>query len=194
MEKHFTNLLTNFFNDGHLIYNKHKKVFVFLFRMAGLVLLWKIVFHVIWRFQILLDLYNEISLQIINFILKNCALLLRGFRYSVEIDGPERILRISETIGVTVGEPCIGYEVTGVFMALIISYQAPLLKKLWFIPVGASLIYILNLIRISTLAILVKYNALIWDVNHKLIFTLIIYGFIFFMWKIWIKNADEIPE
>ena len=106
------------------------------------------------------------------------------------MDQINRILRIQGTIGVTVGEPCIGYDITALFIALILSSRGTLIKKMWFIPSGVLLILIMNLLRISGLAVLVIINQEIWELNHKLIFTLIVYTFIFLMWRFWLKISS----
>jgi exosortase/archaeosortase family protein len=120
-------------------------------------------------------------------ILHNCAFLLDLFQYNVETDAANRILRLQNTSGVVIGGACIGFEVTALFTALIISFKGPLSKKIWFIPLGVFIIYLLNLIRISALALLVTINPEIWELNHKFIFTIIVYSFIFMMWRYWLQ-------
>ena len=166
---------------------KFENAIVFVFRMGLLILFWEISFHFIWHNQFLLESYNSFSLLVIEMILHNCAFLLDLFQYNVETDSVNRILRLKNTSGVVIGGACIGFEVTALFTALIISFKGPLTKKIWFIPFGVLIIYILNLIRICALALLVTINPEIWELNHKFIFTIIVYSFIFMMWRYWIQ-------
>ncbi len=170
-------------------YLKYEKMLVFLFRMGILIVGWEVIFHIVWHNEYLLAGYNSFSLVVIDFILHCCAFLLELFQYDIEIDSVNRILRLKNTIGVTVGEPCIGYEVTALFTALIISCKGSITKKLWFIPLGVAIIYLLNLIRICALALLVTINQEIWELNHKLIFTVIIYTGIFLIWQYWLIKS-----
>ena len=166
---------------------KFENAIVFVFRMGILILFWEISFHFVWHNQFLLESYNKFSLAVIEIILHHCAFLLDLFEFNVEIDPVNRILRLRNTSGVEIGEPCIGFEVTALFTALIISFKGSLTKKIWFIPLGVLVIYILNLIRISVLALLVTINPEIWELNHKFIFTIIVYSFIFMMWRYWLQ-------
>lgn len=167
--------------------NEHNDKVVFVVRMGLLLLGWEVAFHFIWHNPAWLDAYNAMSLDVIGFILSCCAVILEFFQFEIEIESATRILRLKDTIGVTVGEPCIGYEVTALFAALIISFKGSPLRKLWFIPLGITIIYVLNLLRICALALLVTINQQIWELNHKLVFTVIVYSAIFLLWKLWLK-------
>ncbi len=172
---------------------EHYDKVVFVSRMGILLLSWKVIFHFVWHNQALLDGYNAISLDVIGVILSSCGFLFELFQFEIEIETLPRIIRLKDTIGVTVGEPCIGYEVTAFFAALIISYKGSILKKLWFIPLGMTIIYVLNIIRICALALLVTINQQIWELNHKLVFTVVVYSAIFLMWRLWIKlNINDV--
>jgi len=166
---------------------KYENIIVFLFRIGVLILSWKVIFHFVWHSEYLLESYNKFSLLVIDFIPYCCAYLLELLQYNIEVDSANRIVKIKETIGVTVGVSCIGYEITALYTALIISFKGPISKKMWFIPLGVLMIYILNIFRICALAIMVTINQKIWELNHKLIFTVIIYSFIFIVWRYWLK-------
>lgn len=182
-----SNFLKSKSSVGYKFYIENEKTIFFLLKIVAFLLSWKVLFHFIWNDPYWLSLYNEFSLIVIDFILHCCAFLLEILQYNIEIDTADRILRIKGTAGVTVGEPCIGYEVTAFFSALIISCSGSLTKKIWFIPLGIASIYMLNLFRICALAVLVRIDPAIWELNHKIIFSLVVYSFIFFMWTYWIK-------
>lgn len=183
----FSNFIRSISPLTHKYYLEYEEMVLFLFKLGLLLFGWKVMFHFVWHNDFLLTAYNNFSLVVIEFILQCCAFLLEIFQYDIEIDSFKRILRLKNTVGVTVGEPCIGYEVTAFFIALILSCKGSIRKKIWFIPFGASVIYLLNLIRICALALLVKIDPAIWELNHKVIFSLIVYSFIFLMWRYWLK-------
>ncbi|BDS09471.1 archaeosortase/exosortase family protein [Aureispira anguillae] len=167
--------------------HKNPVLATFLTRMMVLYALWEVCFHIIWAFPNLMAGYRAFSLFIIKGILQHTAWVLELLGYSTEMELGERIIKIVGTTGVSVGEPCIGFGVMAIFFALIISYPGLLRKKIWFLPLGLSLIYTMNIIRIAVLAIMVKIDPTIWELNHKFIFKIIIYSVILLLWRQWMK-------
>lgn len=166
---------------------KNKDMMTFLFRLVGLYLLWKICFSIIWRSPYLMDCYRQFSLLTIDGILYHTKFFLEILQYEVDIQLSSRIIRIVGTRGVTVGEPCIGFGVMAVFSALILSYPGGGRKKLWYIPLGLFVIHLMNIIRIALLTILIEINPILWELNHKFIFKIVIYGIVFLLWIRWIN-------
>jgi exosortase/archaeosortase family protein len=166
---------------------QYPTVNAFLIRLIIIYLLWKICFHIIWQSPSLTISYRHFSLFIIDKMLSHTACFLDMLYYTTEIDLGERLVKIVGTVGVTVGEPCIGLGVMAVFFALIAAYPDHHSKKIWFIPLGLLIIYIANIVRISLLAVLVKTDPAIWELNHKFIFKFIIYSIVFLLWKQWIQ-------
>ena len=168
-------------------FKQHESVFIFLIRFGFLYFIWKLLFHFIWKEEVLFQMYSEWSLLLINYILESCSFFLGLLNIETEIIQIDRILRLPGTIGVTVGEPCIGYDVTALYVALIMSCKGAIKQKLWFIPMGVIIIFFVNVLRISALALLVTINQEIWELNHKLIFTIVVYVIIFLMWRFWLN-------
>jgi exosortase/archaeosortase family protein len=168
-------------------FKKHENLFTFLIRLGMLVLLWQLFFHFVWHNESWLAAYDAFNLVIIDGILWTCSALLELLQYSTEVDSFNRIVKLQGTIGVTVGEPCIGYDITAFFVALIMACKGPIKQKLWYIPLGVLIIFFINLVRICALALLVTVDQAIWELNHKLIFTIVVYIFIFFLWKYWLN-------
>jgi exosortase/archaeosortase family protein len=169
---------------------QYPTVNTFLIRLIILYLSWEICFHIIWQYPSLTIAYRNFSLFIIDNILNHTAWLLDILYYTTEIDLGERLVKIIGTVGVTVGEPCIGLGVMAVFFALIAAYPGHHSKKTWFIPLGLLAIYTANIIRISLLAVIVKTDPAIWELNHKFIFKFIIYSLVFLLWKQWIQYVQ----
>lgn len=168
---------------------QHPILYSFIIRLIALYVLWEVSFHIIWQSPYLTINYRYFSLFIIEKMLNHTAWILDILYFFTEINVEERLIKIVDTVGVTIGEPCIGLGVMAVFSALIIAYPSHHKKKIWFIPLGLLLIYITNIIRISLLAIIVKTDPTIWELNHKFIFKFIIYSIVFLLWKQWIQYA-----
>lgn len=166
---------------------RNSKVLKFLLKIGFLIFLWKVLFFVIWRNPFLLNLYNQFSLVVIDLFLNAAAGIMSILGEEMEIDHLLRIVRIKGTSGVTVGEPCIGYEIDAFFLALIISSTGKLSNKVWFSIFGLFLLVFVNLLRIITLTYLVEINPWLWEVNHKFVFSVVVYSVLFILWHLWIK-------
>ncbi len=147
--------------------------------------------------------YHDFSVWFIGGILYCTSLFLELLQYDPIVDYAARTIRTAgeyyaseefsqwETLGVEVGEPCIGYGVMYLFFALISSFPGHNKVKLWFIPMGLSFIYVLNILRISLLTILVKFKPEIWEMNHKFVFKIVVYALVFFLWTRWFKMVEN---
>lgn len=72
------------------------------------------------------------------------------------------------------------------FFTLLI-FSGPLRHKLWYLPVGLIIIYLLNLARIASLGIVLNYTPYRFHFFHSILGT-VFYGIIFFMWVVWIEK------
>ncbi len=169
------------------ILENHRSKVIFFTRFLLLWVLWKSFFFVTWRTPSLLIWYNNFSLDVISFLLDGTYLLMTFLGENMEMDYSNRIVRIAETPGVTVGEPCIGFDVNAIFIGLILSATGKAINKVWFIISGIVTLVSLNIIRIAALAYLVEINPWLWEVNHKFVFSVVIYLFLFILWHFWLK-------
>jgi exosortase/archaeosortase family protein len=165
--------------------------FRFITRLLACYFLWEISFYIIGHNPNLLFVYRSFSLWVIDGILNSTNFALNLLQYETAIDYGARVIRLIGTGGVTVGEPCIGYGVMGIFFGLIISYPGHLNQKIWFLPLGLFLIYTANIIRIMVLAITVEINPDIWEFNHKFIFKIVVYSIVLLLWGQWITLTKK---
>lgn len=163
-------------------FNTSNSSWIFLRKFVTLLLLWKSLFFAIWRIPFLLDAYNNFSIKVIGILLSITHQLLLLLNYSSTIISSTRIIMIEGTSGVTVGEPCIGFDLMALVIGLILSTQLNIKSKIKNIAIGLALVNSLNIIRIAALAILVQYDPYLWELNHKFIFTSVVYIFIFIFW------------
>ena len=101
---------------------------------------------------------------------------------------------IDGTSGLWIGDPCNGLTLFALFTVFVLAYPGPMLKKLWFIPVGLLAIHLINLLRILALVLIVHYypDPEVLDFNHNYTFTVIVYGFIFFLWYWWAEKMSGV--
>ena len=99
-----------------------------------------------------------------------------------------QVFGIDGSNGVWIGGPCNGITLMFLFAIFIISYPGNLKNKLWYLPLGIILVYILNLIRIVGLALIAFYYPDYLNFNHTYTFTFIAYSFVFGLWMLWVNK------
>ncbi len=172
-------------------FEKHQDNLLFFIKFALLFLLWKVFFFLTWRVPVMLDFYNNFSLDVIALLLDGTYWFMTFLGENMELDNQLRIVRIVGTNGVTVGEPCIGFEVNAIFIALILSAQGRFIPKISFVIFGLAVLVFMNVSRIAALAYLVEINPWVWEVNHKFIFSIVIYSVLFGLWHLWLKYTSS---
>ena len=95
---------------------------------------------------------------------------------------------------VSVGWQCDGLPMMALFAGFIIAYPGAWRTKLWFIPLGILVIHAINILRVVALALNQMYWRSSMEFNHHYTFTIIVYGFIFWLWTIWVRRfASRLP-
>lgn len=90
--------------------------------------------------------------------------------------------------GIYVGNHCIGISAKFIFIAVILSLKGRWFDKLWFISLGILTILSINTIRIVLLTMQhAEGKFMLFDLNHRYTFVLIVYAIIFGLIMIWEK-------
>lgn len=105
-----------------------------------------------------------------------------------------RIIRIQGSPGVFIGDSCNGLSLFVLFSIFLAVFPGKAWAKWLFIPAGIAFIHLLNVLRVSALAIMVKYSYAMTEFNHTYTFTVIIYGFIILFWYWWIGKYSRIVK
>ncbi len=85
-------------------------------------------------------------------------------------------------------EGCNAISVMILFVSFVIAFAGKLKKTLIFILIGILLIHILNLFRIALLVVLLYHYPQHSHLTHGVLFPLIIYGFVFMLWVVWVRK------
>ena len=88
-------------------------------------------------------------------------------------------------------EGCNGLSVIVLFIAFVIAFTGKLKHTILYIIFGSLSIHILNIIRIALLCILIYKFPAQEEILHGVIFPLIIYGFVFLLWVIWVNKFSN---
>jgi exosortase family protein XrtF len=100
------------------------------------------------------------------------------------------LLLMSGHPAVIVGIPCNGLVLYALFGGFVLAFPGPWRRKLWFVPAGIALIWLLNVVRVAALAINHHYAHKSVDFNHHYTFTFVVYGCIFGLWMLWAKRLS----
>jgi exosortase/archaeosortase family protein len=86
---------------------------------------------------------------------------------------------------------CTGIKQISIFAGIMLFYPGPFLKKLWYIPFGAVILTIYNIIRIGSTSILTREHPERFDSLHDGILRYIYYTILFILWVIWAEYYEK---
>jgi len=174
--------------------NKRQKIiFQFIGLDLGLTLCW-------------FFLYERFILpwgKVDNWLMENIALWttrllnLLGFNPELVASGNTANLIFINGIGtpaVRVESGCDGLDLMVLFLIFIVVFPGKQKGKLWFIPACILAIHLINIIRITILAIINNYDQALMQFNHKYTFTVVVYLFIFVLWYVWITKFSGLKK
>ncbi|GAB5539638.1 MAG: archaeosortase/exosortase family protein [Salibacteraceae bacterium] len=159
-------------------------VYRFLMKAVLLYALWYIAYQQLLKHITNIDLAVIRNLEFLSgWILENTGYTLIAESEIASV----RTIGIDGTHGLWIGDPCNGLTLFALFTGFLLAYPGPWKKKLWFIPFGLITIHALNVLRIVGLALTVYYfpDPEVLDFNHTYTFTILVYGYVFFLWYLW---------
>ncbi|WP_046244885.1 exosortase X [Hymenobacter terrenus] len=110
-----------------------------------------------------------------------------GFAATIS-PGFNQLLLMNGQPAVVVGAPCNGLVLYALFGGFVLAFPGPWRRKLWFIPAGILLIWVLNVLRVAALALNHHYAHRTVDFNHHYTFTFVVYSCIFGLWMLWARR------
>lgn len=158
----------------------NKPLYKFLLTLLVLYVAWFVAYETwIAPYQKIDDLINSSVLEI-----GKQLLVFTGF----EADYWGRYIYIGKDVGVWLGDSCNGLSLFALFSIFIIAYPGKWLAKIPFIGIGILLIHLINGLRVASLCWIQMWKPELLDFNHTYTFTIIVYGFIFGLWMIWVNK------
>jgi exosortase/archaeosortase family protein len=97
-------------------------------------------------------------------------------------------IQIENSVGVWVSPNCDGWMVVWVFLSVWIFLPLKNSWKFAMLPLLVLAIEAVNVLRIVSLAIITKYYPQSLAFNHDYTFTILVYGFVIFLWWMGIKR------
>jgi exosortase family protein XrtF len=147
-------------------------------------------FYLVWQIGYELILYpdHRFDLWVNRQVAKQAVAIfqLLGRDCKVVPYGMYKNLIVLDThAGANVDTPCNGVPMLYMFVAFIVAHPGPLKSKAWFIPFGLAVIHALNLVRIMALAVIAVYYREYFYINHKYVYTILVYSLIISLFAWW---------
>ncbi len=162
------------------------RVFVRFISLASLTYL---IFYLIHQF--LIKRYTYYDQAFIGEIIKGTNFVLKAFGYKTFLvlqDRDFQVIGIDGSNGVWVGSNCNAISLFILFSVFIFWYPGKQKHKWWFIPMGILTIHIINILRVTALALIANYAPAYLDFNHSYTFTFLVYTYIFLLWVWWVNR------
>ncbi|MCX6313047.1 MAG: archaeosortase/exosortase family protein [Bacteroidetes bacterium] len=170
--------------------SSHRRTLIFIGLFLGIYLGWMMLYE--W----LIHPWGKLDTLVINDSSNWTLFILKKLNFHTFLgNNPTiRTIGIDGTHGLWIGDPCNGLTLFALFTSFILAYPGSWKNKLWFIPVGITAIYTMNIIRLTVLCIIVLKKPLWLEFNHTYLFQVLMYGFIFMLWYIWINKFSGKPK
>jgi exosortase family protein XrtF len=153
----------------------------FLLTVLVLYLLWYLIYD-LW-----LHPQETIDLLVVDITISCSKFILQHLGYAV-FTGAERVIGVDGTGGLWIGDNCNGITLFARFAIFILAYRGPVKTKIIFVVLGILSIELLNIVRVTVLAILDTQSRTWTEFNHTYTFNILIYAFIFSLWMLWVNK------
>lgn len=120
----------------------------------------------------------------LNFLQYDCQLQLHESQASIK-------LIINGVYVSRVVEGCNALSVIILFAAFVVAFSGKWMRTIGFLLVGSFLIHVMNILRIAVLSVALLYYPGQESLLHGVVFPLIIYGFVFGLWVIWVNQFSN---
>lgn len=143
-----------------------------------------------------LNSFGENKLDTITRLVgENTNQLLRffGVNFTIEENQSHSFIKLiyNQKYVARIIEGCNAISVIILFVSFVVSFSGKLKPTLLFIFGGSLFIYVLNVIRIALLCVLMFYFPNQKQILHGVLFPLFIYGVVFILWVIWVRNFSK---
>ncbi len=173
------------------------KTFLKYFRIISINLLlliglWIIFYKLLRHIPIVDYVYEQGIYAFTKIQLIVTKIILNILGYTVEIYG--KTIKIVGSNGVHLDRGCLGRNTLGLLLGFIYALPGRIKHKIYFTFIGVSIFLLLNIGRITALAITDYCCPQRLDFNHHFLFKIIVYIAIFILWTFWIKKHSYITK
>ncbi len=159
---------------------KSSPILILLIKSLVLFALWYVGYELWLAPDKRLDIFlNDLVVQSSTFVLQKI-----GFAATFL----ENNIYIANKFTISVGTPCNGLVLFALFAGFVLVMPGNILHKLWFMPAGIVLIFCINVVRVVALAVNAQYSPTTFDFNHRYVYQIAVYLFIFLLWQFWVRR------
>lgn len=123
-------------------------------------------------------------------VAKATAFILHSFGSEVHLTS-SNVLRHENSVAVRIVWSCTGIKQAFVFFCIIAFYAGNFKSKLWYIPLGLLIVYVINIFRISAITALVEIFPTQFELLHEYLFKYLFYAILFGMWVLWEEKIKK---
>ncbi len=158
--------------------------------------------HFFWKFTVIADEHGggpivwmgwDISapFDILSaHITRVCYWVISHLRNTIRLIPPD-VLRFDSGISIGIVWSCTALKQSFIWLVIMLFARGCWKRKLWFIPFGWLCIYVFNIFRITTVALLVEYHHNWFDFLHTYLFKYLFYGMLFLLWVWWVEKIGK---
>lgn len=171
------------------LYYKINPFYRFFLNGFILFVLWYIFYNFFRYIGFIHMFYEFIIFHLTSSLLYASEGVLNLFGYKCEVIPSDLVIRITGSGGIKLERGCLGRNLMFLYAGFVVAFPGSVKTKLWYVPLGLAIIYVLNIARISGLSISLyhSYENYFRYHNHE-VFNYSVYAMIFVMWVIWIKK------
>jgi exosortase family protein XrtF len=173
------------------IFIKYKKVIRFIVLFLGTYFLLSVIYF----------FYLEASHNgnyppdfITNLVAKQSSSVINGLGYEADVIPHEQLptmkLYVNKKYLAHIIEGCNAVSIIILFIAFVVAFSEKNKKTFIFLFAGTVIIYIVNIARITIMAIALYKYPQFKEILHTVIFPGLIYGMVFILWMIWVRMLN----
>ena len=119
--------------------------------------------------------------------------MLSWFDSTVTLTDGNHLRFVSTGIGTSIVWGCTGIKQSFIWLCLLLTTPRGWLHKTWFIPFGWLCIYLFNVVRIATIALLIEFHPTWFHFLHEYLFKYLFYIMLFALW-VWFTEKVRKSE
>ena len=168
-------------------YNALTPLNKFIFKGAFLYLIW-LAFR---KYTYVYGLDGAFTHNYSNLYLLVSDFIIRMIGYSPVTDYDSSSMYIPGGNGIIIQYGCLAIGIMFHFVIFIVAYPGSIKGKVWFIPLGLIVIFLVNSVRIALLAWIDCFKSEYFDLFHNFMFSAIIYAIVFVMCLYFVKTVRQ---
>lgn len=131
---------------------------------------------------------------ITNIVAKQSSIAINSLGYEAEVIPHEQLptmkLYVNNQYLAHIIEGCNAVSIIILFVAFIVAFSEKSKKTILFLFAGTVIIYIVNIARITIMAIALYKYPQYKEILHTVIFPGLIYGMVFLLWMVWVRMLN----